>query len=334
VAQTATFSAFLLERGAAFSAAGRVRTFLGEPVGLEVASLIPLLGTTILCAMGNDRLEFLHGQVSCEVKRLPIGGVAEGLLLSHKGHALAQLRVLRRPDDLLVVVDGGMADAVIQRLNDHIVFDQVTVRGAPLSVLSVQGAPAAAALVRAGVSVPEGMAALEGEIGGAPVLLYPARRSGPGGYDLLVPDGTEGAIFDAMMAAGAAPAGEADLDRARVLAGVATAEGEAGEGVLPQEAGLEHAVSYTKGCYLGQEIMARIEARGNLRRKLQALRLSGWPTGESRDILAGGKVVGRLGTVAEDPELGVVALAVLRNDAGEGLEVGGVRAETLPPTPA
>ena len=142
------------------------------------------------------------------------------------------------------------------------------------------------------------------------------------------PDGSLRPAAEDLWGAGAVLAGEDALEALRIEAGIAGAELEGGDGVLPQEAGLEHAVSYRKGCYLGQEIMARIEARGNLRRRLAGLSLDGLPEAGAKDLVQNGKTVGRLGGVAEHPRLGIIALASVRTEveAGAGLEVGGVNA--------
>ena len=156
------------------------------------------------------------------------------------------------------------------------------------------------------------------------MLVSEAVRGAHGGYDLHVLTKDAPALFEALLGAGAAPAGEDALTLARVVAGLPAAETEGGEGVLPQEAGLEPLLSYRKGCYLGQEIMARIEARGTVRRELRRLALSALPATGARDILKGGKVVGRLGAVAIHPEEGVVGLGVVRKDAAaSGPDAGG-----------
>lgn len=292
--------------------------------------LAPLAGTALLRATGGDRLEFVHGQVSSEVKRLPDGALSEGLLLNHKGHALAQLVVLRRPEAVLLAIDDGALELVRRQLEAHIVFDDVVLEALPWRALSVQGEGAADAVAEAlGEPPAPGRFAA---FGGESVIVCPARRSAAGGYDVCGLAEPLEEIAARLRAAGARPAGQQALELGRVLAGIPSAAYEAGEGVLPQEAGLEPRVSYRKGCYLGQEIMARVEARGNLRRALQGLMLAGWPAGASREVLSDGKVVGRLGTVAEHPELGVVALAVLRRELAPeaALEVGGQPARLAP----
>ena len=290
--------------------------------------LVPLLGNSTLRVTGADRLDFVHGQLSNDVKRLENNQANTSLLLNHKGHALAHLRVLRRADDLLLVVEGNAGEFVRQQLETHIIFDQVELEPLTLTTLTLQG-EAAAQLVEEVVGVvPEPNTFLPFGDGG---VVVPVKRSVSGGYDLHIPVEDAAALFDTLKEAGAVPAGEEALGTARVLAGIPAVETEAGEGVLPQEAGLEYAVSYTKGCYLGQEIMARIEARGNLRRSLQGLLMADTPKTDERDIFADGKKVGRLGTVAHHPELGVIGLAVLRKDLdGVGLEVAGVSAQVTP----
>ena len=325
---TATLPTYLEEAGATLTA-GHVAHFgsvLAEFRAFQEGSslLVPLLGNSALRVTGADRLEFVHGQLSNDVKRLENGQTNTSLLLNHKGHALAQLRVLRRAADLLLIVEGGAGAFVRAQLEAHVIFDQVELASLPLTSLTLQGKTARRLVEEVVGVVPEPNTFLPFGDGG---LVVPARRSVPGGYDLHVLAEDAAVLFTNFKKAGAVPAGEEALRTVRVLAGIPAVETEAGEGVLPQEAGLEYAVSYTKGCYLGQEIMARIEARGNLRRSLQGLMLAGVPETDEREISADGKKVGRLGTVVQHPELGVIGLAVLRNDLEGGLEVAGVSAQ-------
>jgi tRNA-modifying protein YgfZ len=313
---------------------GRVSDFgdaRAEAEALASVGVVPLLGTTPLRLTGADRLDFLHGQVSHEVKRLTPGEGRAALMLNVRGHALALLRIFRRDDDLFVAVEGGAGARVEAQLRAHIVFDQVEIHNLSdtLSTLSVQGGGAGAVLqevFRAELSAPETFS--QPPFASAKVLVASAARSRAGGYDLHVLTRDAPALLHELREAGAALAGERALEALRIEAGLAGAEFEGGEGVLPQEAGLEHAVSYRKGCYLGQEIMARIEARGKVRRRLAGLMLAAPPAPEARDLTQEGKVVGRLGGVATHPRLGVIALASVRSELEEGavLEVAGAPA--------
>ncbi len=322
----------LTEMGARL-VAGRVRDF-GD-VEAEVAALgqggvVPLLGTTPLRLTGADRLEFLHGQVSHEVKRLAVGETRAALMLNIRGHALALLRVYRREDDLFAAVEGGAGALVERELRAHIIFDQVELAdlGTSLSTLTLQGEGAAATVAKVFGTVPAPDSFVQVPFASAKVLASPVDRSNAGGFDLHVSTQDAGELLTALQGAGAELAGEDALEAVRIGAGIAGAELEGGEGALPQEVGLEHAVSYRKGCYLGQEIMARIEARGKLRRRLVGLKLSGIPEQGVRELLQDGKTVGRLGGVATHPKLGVIALGSVRTELGLGasLEVGEVGA--------
>ena len=275
----------------------------------------------VLQVTGSDRLEFLHGQLSNDVKGLVLGDVNTSLMLNHKGHALAQMQVVRRQDDVLLMVEGGQLEEVRAQLERHIIFDQVELTPLPdWRVFTLQG-PRADEALRALEFLPE-----SGFVEANGVLLYPNARTRAGGYDLLFEDSTNHLDFQ-----DADTVSEAALAAARIAAGIALAHSEAGEGVLPQEAGLEPHVSYKKGCYLGQEIMARIEARGSLRRSLTGLKLDAAP--DSKNITLEGKKVGRLGAHVQHPEHGFIALTVLRNDLeGAALQIGNATAEvvTLP----
>lgn len=292
-----------------------------------------LEGLSPLRVRGEDRLAFVHGQLSNEVQRLAVGGASHTLMLNHKGHALAEVRVYRREDDLYLAVEGGKGPAVKGQLEAHIIFDQVTLQdlSGEIESFSVQGAGVAALLREVlGVEVPQTGTFVQVPFASAEVLVAPSKRSTAGGVDLHVLARDAKALAEALKAAGALPGDQAIAELLRVEAGIPAAHREGGEGVLPQECGLEHTVSYTKGCYLGQEIMARIEARGNVRRALRGLRLQAVPHHE-QDVRAAGKIVGRLGTVVEHPELGVVALAVLRRDLETTeVDVSGVAGRLVP----
>ena len=184
------------------------------------------------------------------------------------------------------------------------------------------------------------------------VVVYPRSRSAAGGYDVVVfaesgaprsaPDVAARIVAD-LAAAGALAVPAAAIDAARVVARVTTVGGEGGEGVLPQEADLTGALSYRKGCYLGQEVMARIEARGSLKRGLATVELDGAgaphgaaPSPDGRAIELDGRTVGVLGTSAVMPDGRVLALAVMRLDLEDGaaLSVAGLDVRLDPAAPS
>lgn len=298
--------------------------------GLRAAvSVVP--GARMALVRGPDASPFLQGQLANDVARLPTGGCCRSLYLDHRGHALAEVMALRLGrEEFALVEEGGASGWVRAELERHIVFDDVRVgEFQPAPLVTVQGELAAEILEAAlGVAPPP-----EGETVVSPgrVRLWRRRRSRAGGYDALVEEGgdLEG-LVGALRAAGAEELGPEGADLLRVRALIALAPEDAGSGVLPQEAGLEDALSYRKGCYLGQEIMARVEARGNVRRGLARLRFERDPRtrrgpdpgaeGASepgwRELRVGGRVVGKLGTVVAVDGVHE-ALAVLRKDVRE-----------------
>ena len=315
------------EAASSTATSGKVVT-LAELSAAETGAVVARLPGAVVLAHGPDAAPFLHGQVANDVTGLPVGGVNQSLSLNHKGHAVAEGSVLRRAkDEVLLAIDDDGAAWVVESLKSHIIFDQVALEEQPDSaILTVQGVKAAEVLPEA----PEPGAFKAVEVSGVPVVVLPRRRSAAGGFDLLVDAGSTQAVMAALEAAGALQVGAHVIDALRVRALVPTAGGEGGYGVLPQEAGLEGSLSYRKGCYLGQEIMARIEARGNLRRSLVRLELASQP-GSVRQITREGRTVGVLGSSvliesADGAAPVVEALAVLRNDLPDDaqLEVDGV----------
>lgn len=302
--------------------------------GAAVAT--PLLASTVLRAVGADAAPFLHGQLANDVQGLRPGSARRSLLLNHRGHAMAEATVLRDAGDAFrLVVDDHRGDWVLRTLVDHVVFDQVEIAAVPgMALLTVQGDGAAAALLGLGLTLPAEEEHHAIALQGVPGTIWPRARAGGSGYDLVVACAALEGWLTALAGAGVTPVGEDALDAARVAARAPTAGGEGGDGILPQEAGLEGALSYRKGCYLGQEIMARIEARGTLRRALAALAIEGRPeavelrSGARPDVLHHGKVVGRIGTLARMQDGELRALAVLRTDlpADAELTVAGCRA--------
>jgi folate-binding protein YgfZ len=303
------------------------RTLEDDIAALRVGAAVPLLASSVLRVTGADRLDFVQGQLSNDVKGLPVGGVTRALMLNHKGHALADVRVLRREGDLILIVEGGKGGIVRKSLEDHIIFDAVALHDADDVHVTLQGERVMVLLGELGADIGEGHYSADATLG---AHWFFCRRSDAQGVDGLVPKAQLAQFLNVLTHHNFVLAGEDALLTARVVAGIPAVETEAGEGVLPQEAGLEQAVSYRKGCYLGQEIMARIEARGKLRRSLAQLQfvqndVSGLVVGA--DVMQRDKVVGRLGAFANHPERGAIALAVVRNDLGsDRVTVGGLEA--------
>jgi len=323
-----------------WAAASAVDHF-GDPDGERVALfrgetlLLPRVSSGHLRLTGADRVPFLHGLVSQDIAGLPEGGAVDALLLDHRGQPQAGLGVVRRAQDLFVVAEEGRGDLLAERLEKHLIFDDVRIEriDARLASVTLCGAleglaqgldaafPGAGGALVSLAATGDGVrtASLVAPHGG--VLLWP-RPFGPGwsvAVHLLQEDLP--AVWAAWRAHGLRPVGERAWTAGRVAYKIATpfAEGRLG---LPQETGLEARVHYRKGCYLGQEIMARIEARGRLRRGLQVLQLADAPPGLG--VAAGWSLVRE-----DDVSIGAVVSAAPAPDGHGWWALGVVRHEAV-----
>jgi folate-binding protein YgfZ len=233
-----------------------------------------------------------------------------------------------------LAVEDGAAGDVLALLERQRIFDDVIIgdHRNVLRTITVQGPHALAVAQEAfGAGGPPGTFAAA-SVADAAVLVVPSRRSRPGGVDVFALSKHVNLVREALTASGARWFDEridAALEASRIEAGIARAGTEAGPGVLPQEANLTDYLSTTKGCYVGQEIMARLEARATVKRRLVQLRFAE----RARDALApgtpveyAGRTVGRLGATAMHPMLGFVGLAVLHRAHSDTIDVAGHQA--------
>jgi folate-binding protein YgfZ len=157
------------------------------------------------------------------------------------------------------------------------------------------------------------------QIAGCPVLLV--RTAEPAGVDVFCDSASSAAVREALMRAGARPVSEAAAEILRVECGRPRYGLDLDDTVIPQEAGLnERAVSFTKGCYLGQETVARLHYRGKPNRHLRGLRLSR-PLASGAELRLGERLVGVLSSSVVSPSLGPIGLALLRREAEPGMTV-------------
>lgn len=271
---------------------------------------------------GDDRVRFLQGLVTCDVKATAPGGGTFGFITSRKGQVLADLRLLALDDRLWLELPAGRAEAIAEHLGSFKIVDRVEIGPLDRVPLTVAG-PNASAVVTAVAEEEPPAAEWEhraASIGGQEVRIVRRGLVGVEAFDLWVrPDGAPG-VWDALVEAGAVPAGFEALETVRVEHGIPRWGAEIGAETLPQETGLEErAVSYSKGCYLGQEIVARIHYRGGVNRGLVALR---FPAGAElpaagAPLLADGRRAGVVGSALRSPTLGPIGLAIVQLRAAE-----------------
>jgi tRNA-modifying protein YgfZ len=274
-----------------------------------------------LALTGREARALLAGQVTNDIEALTPGTGCYAALLTNKGKMLADLRVIDTGDELLLICERAGLQALFDQLRRGAIgWDaELHKRTLQQGLLSLAG-PRAREIAGAAALPAEEHASVRSAIGGADVLLVATDL----GVDVVCAAEDTARVRDALVAAGAVPAGEEVVEVARVESGRPRYGIDLDDTVIPQEAGLnERAVSFTKGCYVGQETVARLHWRGKPNRHLRGLRLSA-PAPTGTPLRLGDREVGRLGSVAASPAFGPIALAIVRREAGAGdtLDVG------------
>ncbi|MBV9818227.1 MAG: folate-binding protein YgfZ [Solirubrobacterales bacterium] len=275
-----------------------------------------------LALTGAERKAFLQGQVSNDVEALAPGTGCYAALLTPKGKMLADLRILDANEGLLLDTERVALQELFNMIRRFSVgYDvQLHKRTLQRGLLSLLGPESDAVCGLTLIS--DEHAHRPGEIDGIEVR---AVRTDVG-IDLFCEAGATEALVGALTVRGALPIPETVADCVRIERGRPRYGVDLDDSVIPQEADLNaRAVSFTKGCYVGQETVARLYYRGKPNRHLRGLRLAG-PSGETGDeIRLGDRTVGRLGSVAQSPALGTIALALVRREAepGSAVTVGG-----------
>lgn len=275
---------------------------------------------------GRDPVRMVHGLVSNDVAGAPEGQGVYAAILTPKGKMVGDVRVFRLAEnELLLDLDRRAREGVLAHLKKYVPplfarFEDVT---DTVGALGVHG-PRARGVVTAalGAEIPEGMAEdafVAVRFHDADVIVVRTEATGGDGYDVIAPREALGPAWDAIVAAGARPFGHATLEVLRIETGRPRWGAELDETVIPIEAGLQYrAISQTKGCYTGQEVIIRILHRGHVNWHLRGVKLGDSPAPAPglelyRD--GGEKAVGRITSACHSPlHEQTVALAYVRRE--------------------
>jgi folate-binding protein YgfZ len=317
---------------------------------LRGAGIFDLGYRTFLRATGKDRVRWLNGMITQAVKTMTPGQVGYTLVLNPQGRIQGDGDVLCFDDSLLFETDRAQSERLLAHLRRYIIMDDVKLEGldAPTTAIGIAGPGAAALLERLGGSVPEAGTFRTGRVAGVDVTIVPLWSPVVTKFEIYVPADRVLTLWNALMAEGATPCGVAATENLRVLEGTPLYDVDFSDKHLPQEANLPHALNFTKGCYIGQEIVERIRARATVHRSLRQFELQGdapgLGPGEKIELRAGEAVVGELTSVARIDLPGfskILALGVARIEALEKSETepiryaGGVALPlSAPPIPA
>jgi folate-binding protein YgfZ len=312
----------------------------------EGAAVLELPGSNLIEIRGSERRAYLNSLCTNKVDDLEPGrGARAFLLVPQKGRVLADFLACETGTTLRLECFGGTAGPALEVLRKYYFGQEVEfidLTGA-WRTLSVQGPESPLVLERAGLAVPdagEGSHA-GGATGRTEVQVVRWSETGETGFHVWVAGDAAPAAFSALIGAGAAAGEQEAWDTAQIESGIAVAGFELGPETIPLEAPTEDAISHTKGCYPGQEVIARLWARGRPARLLRGLRFEGGeapPAGAMLDA-EGKEGVARVTRSAVSPALGPVALAYIHRDyveAGTRLRAGSLQAEVaeLPMVPA
>jgi aminomethyltransferase len=331
---TTTLQASSTQGSATPSPVGDVRTeFLAL---LSSCGVYELSGRSKIRLTGADRVRWLNGMVTNNIRDLALNHGVYAFLLNAQGHIQADLYAYNMGDVLLVDVDARLREVVLAHFDKFIIMDDVEVTdvSATLGAIGVAGPRAKQVLDKAGIHVPD-LSPLE--------LCTPTcdcacgclqctvvrsddrgddRSNDPGGssYEIwLAPDKLK-PTWDALLAAGATAVGAHALERRRISLGIPRYSVDIRERDLPQETGQMRALNFTKGCYLGQEIVERIRSRGAVHRQFAAFLVEGPLPAPGTKIQADEKDVGEVTSSADLPLPAgdrAVALGYLRREAAD-----------------
>ena len=307
----------------------------------EDAGLFELPARGVLEVLGSDRVRWLDGMISADVKALATFGGAPGLLLTRQGRIVADLFVLARSDGFWLELEASALPGVQQRLAGYVIADDVTLRDlrGELVRFAVEGPRAAERLAAADLAGLASYAWREVRLAALPVAVAAYGFTGLGGFQLFVPADAAEAVTRALLANGIAPVSGDTLECLRIAAGVPWLGRELDESVLPAEARLDAAIATRKGCYTGQEVVTRMRTRGRVGHLLVGLRFeAALPPPRGAVILGPAGRIGQVTSSVLSPEAGAIGLGFVRAEAAEpgtSVRVGGsdARVVALPMRP-
>ncbi len=309
---------------------------------LSRAAIYDMSWQAKLVISGKDRTRWANGMVTNNIRDLEAGRGVYNFLLNPQGKNQGDLVVYNRGDYLLATTDRAQAEAITTLLRRYIIMDKVEIEdiSEKLASLGIAGPQAIEMWSSIGIDV----AALEpGQVVDTvwrDMGISIARNAHPqsNGYEIWIAPENLDKLWDALTSAGAEPVGSEALEMYRIAIGAPRYGIDLRERDLPQETGQEHALNFTKGCYIGQEIVERIRSRGNVHRTFIGLEVEGEPPQPGAKIFADGKEVGEITSAARMPFADgerTLALGYLRREAansGAPVQIGEQRAtvRTLP----
>lgn len=293
--------------------------------------------TGLFSITGPDRVRWLNGMVTNNIRDLALGHGVYSFVLNPQGHILGDLYVFNLGESLIAEIDGAQAESLPPILRRYIIMDKVEIAdmGGEKAVINVIGPKSCDVLAVIGLTAALGPLQLAGLMWrGADLTLVRGDNSCFANYEIWIAADQSDALWKALQSAGAEPVGGEALETFRILCGIPKYGQDIHERTLPQETGQDRALNFTKGCYIGQEIVERIRARGNVHRAFMGFEIEGSAPAPGTKIQANGKDVGEITSVMSAPlKQKRLALGYLRKEAagtGEALSAGDAVVKSRP----
>jgi folate-binding protein YgfZ len=299
---------------------------------LDGCGLFDMSWQAKLVLTGEDRVRWLNGMVTNNVRDLTVGHGVYNFVLTAQGRIVGDLVAYNRGDFVLVTTDCTQLAAIAEIFDRYIIMDDVEVADISdkLAAVGVAGPNAAQVLQAAGIDVAQLEPGQVADFVWHSVGISVARNTHPNmdAYEIWFASEQADSVWNELIAAGATPVGSVALELYRIARGVPLFGRDFGQRDLPQETEQKHALNFTKGCYIGQEIVERIRARAILHRTFTGFLVEGDPPQPGTKVQSDGKNIGEITSAARVPfpngEL-TVALGYLRREfeaTGTAVQIG------------
>lgn len=290
----------------------------------ESAGIVDISYRAVYQVTGSERIRFLNGMVTNDVGKLEDGQGCYACLLNPQGKIVADVEIYAVRDYHLMEVDSRWKEHALDHLNKYIIADDVAFEELGNCILLALQGPGANTVLRhvlSGAALPDGeQRCVELTLNDHVVRVIQTSITGEQGYKLVIPRERGADVWRAVQEAGATPVGMTALNTLRLEAGIPWFGVDFDETHFPQEAGIEdRALSFTKGCYVGQEFVIRIAHRGHVNRRISGLITEREPVPRPGDrVMREDKEVGRITSAARSPTLGkIIGLGMLRREFQE-----------------
>jgi len=290
---------------------------------------------------GDDRVRWLNGMVTNNIRDLAVGHGVYGFLLNPQGRILGDLYAYNRGESITVDTDSAQAEKILATFDHYIIMDDVEVKNLSeqMTAVGLTGPKSRDILTAAGIAIPQTKPLevvsprCDCQCDCLQCTVVRGEDAQHESYEIWIAPQDVRKLWDALLAAGATPVGSEALELHRIVSGIPRYGVDIRERDLPQETEQARALNFNKGCYVGQEIVERIRSRGAVHRKFTGFLLEGAPPlAAGTKIVAGEKEVGEITSAASLQSAGgnkTVALGYIRREVGtpgREVEIGAAKA--------